>query len=41
MNKKYKAFFWINKIINKNITKDSAKLEKYKEIALIIFKGLV
>ncbi|ACA55600.1 putative small multi-drug export protein [Clostridium botulinum A3 str. Loch Maree] len=36
MNKKYKAFFWINK----NITKNSAKLEKYKEITLIIFKGL-
>lgn len=38
--KKFKAFSWINNIIEKKIAKNSSKMEKYKEIALIIFIGI-
>lgn len=35
--KKYKIFNKVNKIIEKKIDKNSAKMEKYKEIGLITF----
>jgi uncharacterized membrane protein len=38
--KKYKSFTWINNIIEKKIGKNSAKMDKYKEIALIVFIGI-
>ncbi|GMQ57290.1 small multi-drug export protein [Vallitalea sediminicola] len=38
--KKYKAFAHINDIIDKKISKNSKKIEKRKELALIIFIGI-
>lgn len=38
--KKYKIFDPINNIIENKIRKNSGKLEKYKEIGLIIFVGI-
>lgn len=38
--KKYKVFDPINNIIENKIRKNSGKLEKYKEIGLIIFVGI-
>lgn len=38
--KRYKSFSWINNIIEKKIEKNSAKVDKYKEIALILFIGI-
>lgn len=38
--KRYKNFSWINNIIEKKIQKNSAKMDKYKEIALILFIGI-
>lgn len=38
--KRYKSFSWINGIIERKIEKNSSKMEKYKEIALIIFIGI-
>jgi uncharacterized membrane protein len=38
--KRYKSFSWINNIIEKKISKNSSKMDKYKEIALIIFIGV-
>lgn len=38
--KKYKIFSFINNIIDKKISKNSVKVVRYKEIALIIFIGI-
>ncbi|GKX28065.1 membrane protein [Vallitalea longa] len=38
--KKYKFFVHINNIIDKKIAKNSKKIEKRKELALIIFVGI-
>src|SRR3712207_3903001 len=39
--KKYKAFEKINNLIERKIDKNSAKLEKYKEIGLITFIAII
>lgn len=38
--KRYRMFDWLNNIIENKIRKNSGKLEKYKEIGLIIFVGI-